>query len=66
MEGERGSKNINMVSELAKCPSHSKGMLHTYLGGLEKKKKKTSLCVRGSVGSPTSAGHGLIELNIYE
>ena len=40
MEGERGSKNINMVSELAKCPSHSKGMLHTYLGGLEKKKKK--------------------------
>ena len=42
--------------------------LHTYhpLEGLEKKKKKkTSLCVRGSVGSPTSAKHGPIEVNIY-
>ena len=41
--------------------------LHTYhpLEGLEKEKKKTSLCVRGSVGSPTSAKHGPIEVNIY-
>ena len=33
--------------------------------GKRKKKKKTSLCVRGSVGSPTSAKHGPIEVNIY-
>ena len=42
--------------------------LHTYhnLEGLEKeKKKKTSLCVRGSVGSPISAKHGPIKVNIY-
>ena len=66
MEGERGFKNINMVSELAKCLGHGKGMLHTYLEGLEKEKKKNSLHVRGSVGSLTSTGHGLIEVNIYE
>ena len=34
-------------------------------GRTGKKKKKTSLCVRGSVGSPTSAKHGPIEVNIY-
>ena len=31
----------------------------------KRKKKKTSLCVRGSVGSPTSAKHGPIEVDIY-
>ena len=43
--------------------------LHTYhpLIGLEKekKKKKFSLHVSGSVGSPTSARHGPIEVDIY-
>ena len=33
--------------------------------GKKKKKKKTSLRVRGSVGSPTSAGQGPIEVKIY-
>ena len=41
---------------------------HIYysLEGLEeRKKKKTSLRVRDRVGSPTSTGHGPIEVNIY-
>ena len=30
MGAERGSKNINMVLELAKCLDHNGGMPHTY------------------------------------
>ena len=33
--------------------------------GKRKGKKKPNVRVRGSVGSPTSVGHGLIETNIY-
>ena len=66
MGGERASKNINMVSELAMCLDHGGGG-STLIILLKdwKKKKKPTLRVRGSVGSPTLAGHGPIKVNIY-
>ena len=56
-----------MVSEQTKCLDHGgeDSTLIILWKDWKKKKKKTSLCVRGSVGSPTSAKHGLIKVNIY-
>ena len=67
MGGERGSKNINMVSKLVKCLDHGGGgsTLSSSRRTGKRKSKKNSLHVRGSVGSPTIARHGLIEVNIY-
>ena len=66
MGGKRGSKNINMVSELARLDHGGGGSTLIILWkDWKKKKKKPNLYVRGSVGSPTSARHGPIEVNIY-
>ena len=61
------AKSLQMVSELAKCLDHGGGgsTLIILLKDWQKKSKKSSLRVRGSVGSPTSTRHGLIEVNIY-
>ena len=57
-----------MVSESARCLDHDGGdsaFIIIWNDSKKEKKKKSSLRVRGSVGSPTSAGHGPIEVNIY-
>ena len=55
-----------MVSEQTKCLDHGgEDSTLIILWKDWKKKKKPSLCVRRSVGSPTSAKHGPIEVNIY-
>ena len=53
-----------MVSEPAKCLDHNREG-STLIIIWKDWKKKPNLCVRGNVGSPTSAVHSPIDVNIY-
>ena len=67
MGGKRGFKNINLVSELARCLDHCGGgfTLIILWKDWKEKRKKSNVRVRESVGSPTSARHGPIEVNMH-
>ena len=67
MGDERGSKILTWYqSRPSVWVTVEKAPYLSSSRGLEKEKKKPNLCVRGNVGSPTSAGHGSIEVNIYK